>query len=67
MSSPSGSTCWAWFLLPGIALVEIGAWRRGEFTAGHLRVHAAFVGGFLIVAHIAMIFGMLDPLVLSRA
>jgi hypothetical protein len=26
-----------------------------------MRLHATFVGIFLVVAHVAMIFGMLDP------
>ncbi|MBK1665617.1 permease [Rhodospirillum rubrum] len=47
--------------LGGIALLEfkvIGG-RRDEH--GRMMIHAALVGLFLIVAHIAMIFGMLDP------
>jgi hypothetical protein len=28
---------------------------------GKLKMHATFVGLFLIIAHIAMIFGMVNP------
>jgi hypothetical protein len=31
---------------------------------GKMAIHASFVALFLIVGHIAMIFGMLDPAVL---
>lgn len=30
-----------------------------------MALHAGFVGMFLVVAHVAMIFGMLDPTVLD--
>ena len=50
--------------LGGIALLELGVLGRGLDDQGHLKLHASFVGLFLIVAHIAMIFGMLNPALL---
>ena len=51
--------------LGGIALLEVGAIARGKSEQDKMKVHASFVGLFLIVAHIAMIFGMLNPTLLS--
>ncbi|MEG3436136.1 DUF6803 family protein [Pannus brasiliensis CCIBt3594] len=51
--------------LLGIALLEIGAIWRFRSDEWKLGVHAAFVAMFLVVAHVAMIFGMLDPALLS--
>ncbi|MFC4059011.1 DUF6803 family protein [Planomonospora corallina] len=45
----------------GIALLELRVLGRGLTDTTRLKWHAAFVGLFLVVAHIAMIFGMLDP------
>ena len=45
----------------GIALLEIGAIGRNRDEVGKLKLHAIFIGIFLVVAHIAMIFGMLSP------
>ena len=50
--------------LLGIALLELGVLRRNGNTEGKLKLHATFVAMFLVVAHIAMIFGMLNPAVL---
>lgn len=49
----------------GIALLEMGVLGRGLDETGRLKLHAALVGLFLIVAHLAMIFGMLDPTLLG--
>ena len=49
--------------LIGITLVELGVLGRDAHHARKL--HTVFVGAFLVVAHIAMIFGMLDPTVLG--
>lgn len=49
--------------LVGITLVELRLIGRTERHA--LKLHATFVGIFLVVAHVAMIFGMLDPTVLG--
>lgn len=45
----------------GIALLELGIIARQKDEIGKLKLHATFVGIFLVVAHVAMIFGMLDP------
>ena len=49
--------------LIGIALVEVGLVGRDARDAR--KWHAMFVGAFLVLAHVAMIFGMLDPAVLG--
>lgn len=46
--------------LMGIAMIEFGILGRTGGRA-RMRLHATFVGIFLVVAHVAMIFGMLDP------
>lgn len=48
------------FPLVGIFLVELNIVGRGG-ERNRMRVHAIFVGIFLIVVHIAMVFGMFDP------
>jgi hypothetical protein len=45
----------------GMFLLEVGAIGRKRDETGKLKLHATFVGIFLVVAHIAMIFGMLNP------
>lgn len=50
--------------LVGITLLEFGV-IGGTDARSKMRMHAMFVGMFLIVAHIAMIFGMLDPSLLG--
>jgi hypothetical protein len=47
--------------LGGIALLDTGLVLRGANEESRLKLHAYFVGMFLITAHIAMIAGMLDP------
>lgn len=47
----------------GITLVEVGL--LGSDERARRKLHAIFVGVFLVVAHVAMIFGMLDPGVLG--
>ncbi len=47
--------------LLGMALLDLGIVARKRDELGKLKLHATFVGIFLIVAHIAMIFGMIDP------
>lgn len=51
--------------LLGLALMDIGLIGRRWNEDAKLKVHALFVAGFLVVAHIAMVFGMLDPTVLG--
>ncbi len=47
--------------LLGISLLEIGWLKRRENEESKLKLHATFVGVFLVLAHVAMIFGMLNP------
>ena len=49
--------------LIGITLVELGL--IGSTRTQAMGWHAAFIAVFLVVAHVAMIFGMLDPGVLG--
>jgi hypothetical protein len=49
--------------LAGITLVELGL--IGADASSALKWHATFIAIFLVVAHVAMIFGMLDPSVLG--
>lgn len=50
--------------LGGIALLDLGLLGKRTPEASH-QLHATFVAIFLVVAHIAMIFGMLDPTMLG--
>jgi hypothetical protein len=47
--------------LMGITLLELGFLKKGKSNEDKLKLHAIFVGIFLLIAHIAMIFGMLNP------
>ncbi len=47
--------------LLGMALLDLGIIGRKRTELEKLKLHATFVGIFLVVAHIAMIFGMIDP------
>ena len=47
----------------GITLVELGL--VGSDAASSLKWHATFIAIFLVVAHVAMIFGMLEPSLLG--
>ena len=47
----------------GITLVELGVIGTGDGQA--LKLQAIFIAIFLVVAHVAMIFGMLDPALLG--
>jgi hypothetical protein len=49
--------------LVGIALVDLGLIRRPDTHRGSEKMRAIFIGLFLVIAHVAMIFGMLDPTV----
>ncbi|MBC7961158.1 MAG: permease, partial [Vallitaleaceae bacterium] len=51
----------------GMFLLEIGAIGKKRDEVGKLKLHAILVGIFLVVAHIAMIFGMLDPSLFAAA
>jgi hypothetical protein len=45
----------------GLTLLELGLIGKNKDELGKLNMHAKLVGVFLVVAHVAMIFGMLDP------
>ncbi len=47
--------------LGGMALLEMGVLKKGHSDQEKLKLHAIFVAIFLVVAHVAMIFGMLNP------
>ena len=49
----------------GIALLEMGLIGKHKGEEWKLKTHVTFVAIFLIVAHIAMIFGMLNPSILG--
>lgn len=48
------------FLLP-IALMELGILFKGKTDEEKMKIHFILVSGFLVVAHVAMIFGMVNP------
>ncbi|GAB4212277.1 MAG: permease [Roseiflexaceae bacterium] len=50
--------------LLGMALLELKVVGRNASDETRLKIHATLVGTFLVVAHIAMIFGMLNPTLL---
>lgn len=50
--------------LLGLALTDLGVVAKGYPEERRLMLHAALVAVFLVVAHVAMVFGMLDPAVL---
>lgn len=54
------------FLLP-IALLELGILFQNKTAAEKMKIHFILVGGFLVVAHIAMIFGMINPEIIAKA
>lgn len=51
--------------LGAIALIEMKLLKRTASVEERLKAHAFWVGVFLVVAHVAMIFGMLNPEVLG--
>lgn len=51
--------------LLGLALLDLHVLGRGLDAEAKLKLHATLVAVFLVVAHVAMIFGMLDPAVLG--
>ncbi|BBL64210.1 MULTISPECIES: DUF6803 family protein [Methanosarcina] len=45
----------------GIALLELGVIAKNKEQDSKMKLHFLLLIGFLVVAHIAMIFGMLNP------
>lgn len=52
------------FLLP-IALMELNIFFRNKSPREKMKIHFILIGGFLVVAHIAMIFGMVNPEIIN--
>jgi hypothetical protein len=50
--------------LLGLTLVDLRLIAGNKDEHGRMAVHASFVALFLVVGHVAMVFGMLDPTVL---
>lgn len=48
------------FLFP-LALLDLGVIAKHKSDDERMRLHFILIGGFLVVAHVAMIFGMVDP------
>jgi hypothetical protein len=53
--------------LGGLALMGLGIIGKNNSDQASLKLHATFVAIFLVVAHVAMIFGMLNPSLLWQA
>ena len=51
--------------LLGMALLDLGIIGGSRNAESKLKLHATLVAVFLVVAHVAMIFGMLDPSILQ--
>jgi hypothetical protein len=51
--------------LLGLTLLEMNIIKRGKSREQKLKTHVFFVALFLVTAHVAMIFGMLNPEVLG--
>jgi hypothetical protein len=51
--------------LGGLALVDLKLIGKNLDEHGRMAIHATFVAIFLVVGHIAMIFGMLDPALMT--
>jgi hypothetical protein len=48
----------------GIALLELGVIAKNSKKDSNMKLHFSLLIGFLVVAHVAMIFGMLNPAIL---
>ena len=53
------------FLLP-ITLMELGLIFKNKTADEKMKIHFILISGFLVVAHIAMIFGMVNPELVSN-
>ena len=49
----------------GLTLVDLNLIGRTRDDHGKMAIHATFVALFLVVGHIAMIFGMMDPALMA--
>jgi hypothetical protein len=48
-----------------IALLELGVLGKGKSDSEKMKLHFILLTVFLVVAHVAMVFGMLDPAVMG--
>ena len=53
------------FLLP-LSLMELGIIFKKKTSEEKIKIHFILISGFLVVAHIAMIFGMVNPELISN-
>ena len=53
------------FLLP-LSLMELGIIFKKKTSEEKIKIHFILISGFLVVAHIAMIFGMVNPEIISN-
>lgn len=53
--------------LGGLALMGLGVIGKNGNAQAQMKLHASFVALFLVVAHVAMIFGMLNPMLLMAS
>ena len=53
------------FLFP-LALMELGILFKNKTSDEKMKIHFILISGFLVVAHVAMIFGMVNPELLSN-
>lgn len=51
--------------LLGMALLELNILYKHKSQEERLKIHSVFVGMFLILSHIVMITGMIDPTIVS--
>lgn len=62
---------WSYLLgvvpLAGLALLEMGLIAKGKTPEEKMRLHFILLTVFLVVAHVAMIFGMVNPEILAKA
>jgi len=49
----------------GISLLEIGVFGRGKTEDEKMKLHFILLTVFLVVAHVAMIFGMVNPVIMG--
>ena len=53
--------------LVGISLMELGLVARGKTDSEKMKLHFILITVFLVVAHVAMIFGMANPDLVGQA
>lgn len=52
--------------LAGLALLELGLLVRSSPPERKLFIHALLVAAFLVLSHVAMVFGMMDPYLIGH-